>query len=91
MFELTPKFDSRESFYRKAMVKYTGPWQELHSYGTHVMSIEPEQRTVVLLPRWNESATTLRHVKEFLKQHGFTAESKAQPKRITPPFSPNFF
>ena len=80
-FELTPEFDSRQSFYRKAMVKYTGPWKELHSYGSHVMSLEPGQRTVVLLPRWDESATSIRHVKELLKQNGFTAESKAQIAR----------
>lgn len=86
LFELTPEFDTRQSFYNKAYVRFprTGIGEpknsraELLSYGTHVMTIDPEARTVELLPRWDESATTLRHVKELLKQNGFTATSKAQ-------------
>lgn len=91
LFELTPEFDSRQSFYKKAYVRfpvlsngYPDPAKtsrELLSYGTHVMTVDPEERTVDLLPRWDESQTTLRHVKELLKQNGFTAESKAQIAR----------
>lgn len=91
LFELTPEFDSRKSFHQKAYVRfpvlsngYPDPVKtsrELLSYGTHVMTIDPEARTVELRPRWDESATTLRHVKELLKQNGFTAESKAQIAR----------
>lgn len=81
LFELTPEFDSRKSFYKKAYVRFpdvSKTSRELLSYGTHVMTVNPEARTVELLPRWDESATTLRHVKELLKQNGFTATSKAQ-------------
>lgn len=86
LYELTPEFDNRKSFYKKAYVRYPriGAGEpknsrvELLSYGTHVMTVDPEARTVELLPRWDESATTLRHVKELLKQTGFTATSKAQ-------------
>lgn len=78
MFELTPEFDSRQSFYRKALVNYVGDVKELHSYGSHVASIDSKTRTVTLHPLWDHSATTLRHVKEFLKQGGLTAVSKAQ-------------
>lgn len=91
LFELTPEFDSRQSFYKKAYVRFpvlgngfpdtSNASRELLSYGTHVLTVDPEVRTVELLPRWDESATTLRHVKEMLKQNGFTAETKAQIAR----------
>lgn len=74
--ELTPMFDSRQSFYRKAFVTYKGNTQELHSYGSHVATISGGEVTLRTL--WNSSATTLRHVKEFLKQNGFTAVTKVQ-------------
>lgn len=86
--ELTTEFDSRKSFYGKAQVRYpvldsgfpdlSNNSIELLSYGTHVVTIDTASRTVKLFPAWNASQTTLRHVKEFLKQYGFTAISKAQ-------------
>jgi len=78
LFDLTPEFDSRKSFYGKAKVQATDGIVKLYSYDMHVATVDPATYTVTLLPRWNESATTLRHVKEFLKQHGLTAESKKQ-------------
>lgn len=58
----------------------------LYSYGTLVAAIFPEvsldegahtrdERAIVY---GIYSATTLRHIKEFLRQNGFKAESKAQ-------------
>ena len=80
MYELTPRFDSRQSFYGKATVTGTNTGLVLRSYGTIVATIDDETNEVTLLPRWSDSTTTLRHVKEFLKQNGFKAESKAQIK-----------
>ena len=51
--------------------------RHLYSYNTHVAYIDNDQN-VHLLPEWDYSATTLRHVKEFLKQNGFRAENKKQ-------------
>lgn len=82
-FELTPEFDGRKSFYGKARVAYPAGTDEveLFSYESHVMTLNPLSRVVSLHPRWDESATTLRHVKELLKQNGFTAVSKSQIAR----------
>lgn len=80
MYELTPQFDSRQSFYGKATVTGTNTGLVLRSYGTIVATIDDETNEVTLLPRWDETQTTLRHVKEFLKQNGFKAETKAQMK-----------
>ena len=80
MYELQPRFDSRQSFYGKATVTVIDTVLVLRSYETPVVVIATETNDIALLPRWNSSATTLRHVKEFLKQNGFKAESKAQMK-----------
>ena len=82
-------YDSRKSFYNKAIVtenvmllddgatlRADGE-KHLYSYNTEVCYID-KNNNVHLLPKWNFSQTTLRHIKEFLKQNGFKAESKAQ-------------
>ena len=80
LFELTPKFDSRKSFYGKAKISFEGDRRLLLSYGTPVAFIEPD-RLPVMLDGWNSTQTTLRHVREFLKQNGFKADSKKQMQR----------
>ena len=81
-YELAPIYDARASFYGKALVFDLGNGiSELHSYGTTVARINRKRHTVVLFPAWSQSATTLRHVKEFLRQHGFNAETRAQIER----------
>lgn len=67
---LIPVHDSAKSFYNKAVVD----GGKLFSYETLVaeyIDLKPYVYNV-------ESSTTLRHVKEFLKQGGFKAETKAQ-------------
>ena len=80
LFELTPKFDSRKSFYGKANISFEGDRRLLLSYGTPVAFIEPD-RLPVLLDGWDSTQTTLRHVKEFLKQNDLKAESLEQMRR----------
>lgn len=70
---LEPEHDSRKSFYGKAKVDQREDGTEiLYSYGTPVCKIKDGE--VTLLKRgylgWASSQTTLRHVKEFIKQHG---------------------
>ena len=48
----------------------------LESFRVPVVLIS--EKTVFLGTDWNYSRTTLRHVKEFLKQQGYKAESKEQ-------------
>ena len=80
LFELTPKFDSRKSFYGKAKISFEGDRRLLFSYGTPVAFIEPD-RLPVMLDGWDSTQTTLRHAREFLKQNGFKADSKKQMQR----------
>lgn len=78
-FELQPLYDSHQSFYGKAFVeRYAineGTKLVLKSYGTEVATVTPTSETdkdteayqVEIAMRYL-SATTLRHVKEFLAQ-----------------------
>lgn len=79
MFELTPLYDGRKSFYGKAFVERWetegGTRYVLKSYGTVVATVtpvsEPDADTEVFdvgIGMEYLSATTLRHVKEFLAQ-----------------------
>ena len=79
-YELIPQFDSSQSFYRMAMVSVFDNGLLLRSYGTLVAEIDTETNEVELYNYWDASQTTLRHVKEFLRQNGFKAETKAQIK-----------
>jgi hypothetical protein len=82
VYELRPMYDSRNSFYGKATVivnpdKAIGDEHVkiLKSYDTIVSSITADGRAKVF---GLHSATTLRHIKEFLLQHNFKVDSKAQ-------------
>ena len=79
MYDMSPNYDSRQSFYGKARVDDNGSEKTLYSYNTPVAKISNGQ--VELLPKWDWSQTTLRHVKEFLKQNGFEATSLSQIRR----------
>ena len=72
--ELMPIYDSRASFYGKATVKTDGDKRSLLSYGTKVATIDSASAVVYD----THSATTLRHIKEFLLQNGYQAGSKSQ-------------
>ena len=72
--ELHPQYDSRKSFYKKAMVESVDGGFKLYSYNTLVAEIKDNKAIV----HGFYSNTTLRHQKEFLKQLGFEADSKKQ-------------
>lgn len=73
-YELMPRYDSRKSFYGKALVIEKGTAKTLRSYSTNVATIENGKAKVYDI----YSQTTLRHIKEFLKQNGFKAETLNQ-------------
>ena len=77
--ELEAIYDSRNSFYGKAKVDQIGTNKYLTSYNTQVAQIIGKDAFVI---KDNEgglwSDTTLRHIKEFLKQNNFKAETKKQ-------------
>ena len=83
-YGLNPVYDSRKSFYGKANVVVSDGISTLYSYGTPVATIGPRftlRRYPTLFGPWDETQTTLRHVKEFLRQHSFTADTKEQMRR----------
>lgn len=74
MYELKPIYDSRKSFYKKAHVLVDGSRKTLRSYETNVAEINNEKAKIFGF----YSNTTIRHIKEFLKQNGFRADTKKQ-------------
>lgn len=85
---LDPQYDARKSFYHKAkVVTFKDGREVLYSYGTPVCRIGKDGKAVLLTKGyygWGSSATTLRHVKEFLRQHGLRADSSSQIGRDYP-------
>lgn len=76
VYGLEPQYDSRKSFYGKAQVN-TGDKNDknqLYSYGTLVAEIKDGKPVVY----GTYSQTTLRHIKDWLKQNGFKAENSKQ-------------
>ena len=74
--ELTARFDSRKSFYGKAIIKMEGGKLCLISYNTLVARINIKKGIAEVYGDYSQ--TTMRHIKEFLKQNGFKAENKNQ-------------
>lgn len=74
IYELTPRYDSRLSFYGKAIIEDTHDYIRLYSYGTLVCEILNNK--VIVYGTYSQ--TTLRHIKEFLKQFEYKAETKKQ-------------
>ena len=79
IMELCPYYDNRQSFYGKAKVIEIENDVFLVSYDTVVAFYNREVKVPKVYDTY--SATTLRHIKEFLKQSGFLAESKKQIER----------
>lgn len=75
-YELSPRYDAHKSFYGKARVEARDGVRVLYSYGSPVAKVD-NLGGVELGPAWDYSATTLRHVREFLLQAGLYAGSKA--------------
>ena len=76
IMELCPYYDSAKSFYGKAKVIEIGNDVFLVSYTTVVAFYNRETKIAQVVGTF--SPTTLRHIKEFLRQSGFKAETKKQ-------------
>jgi hypothetical protein len=72
MTELYPVYDSRKSFYKKAVVLEDEGVKRLRSYDTIVAEIRDGEAEVF----GTYSATTMRHIKDFLYQNGFEVGTK---------------
>ena len=71
------RFDSRKSFYNKARVEETEKSKKLYSYETLVAEITDKKVIIHVM----ESQTTTRHIKEFLRQNKYKAETTKQIKK----------
>jgi len=78
--ELKPVYANVKSFYGKAFILRDETTVKLLSYDTIIVSIDLESRDVWVDEKYY-SATTLRHLKEFLKQMGSHVESWKQIKQ----------
>lgn len=76
IYDLDTQHDGRQSFYGKAKVDTGADNKDnkLYSYNTLVAEIKDGKPVVYGV----YSQTTLRHIKEWLKQNGFKAETKDQ-------------
>lgn len=74
--ELLPAFDSRASFYKKAIYKKEGSHLNLYSYNTLVAYYNLVENKLYI-NGWY-SNTTARHINEFIQQLGFKKLSKAE-------------
>jgi len=76
MYELSCRYDTRQSFYGKAQVEikqYDNFIATiLYSYGTEVASIEEYKCFTKYYYNGQYSCTTTRHQKEFFKQNGLS-------------------
>lgn len=65
---LTPKYSGQKSFCHKAMVTTEGSTKRLLSYGQLVAKYNFNEKRLTLYSKWDCSAPTLKHVKEFILQ-----------------------
>lgn len=76
LFELMPRYDTRKSFYNKAIVEEKefktrkSTQYNLYSYNTMVAMINKYEDKIVYNYFGKYSQTTTRHQKEFFKQYG---------------------
>jgi hypothetical protein len=69
LYDLIPEHDSRGSFYGKAKVEVKGNDVTLYSYNTPIVKYNLSDRKVVRLCDGDVvSATTMRHLREFIQQ-----------------------
>lgn len=76
--KLEPMIDARKSFYNKAHVITKGDVKQLQSYNTIVAEIKDNKAEIFGI----YSATTLRHIKDFLYQNGFEIGSKSELEKM---------
>lgn len=81
-YELHPEYSRQQSFYGKALVeeKENGE-QVLYSYMTIVAKCNRKKQTAKIYGGYeydNLTATTLRHIREFLKQNGMPTGTKKE-------------
>lgn len=75
-YDLRPMYDSRKSFYGKAVVMDYGDRKSLYSYETFVCEVKDGKYEIHNVFAF--SPTTCRHIREFLQQNGFPYMTKQE-------------
>lgn len=78
--ELQPILDRHKSFYNRAHTVTYGGRVALYSYNTKVAEFNEQTHEMTVFGTY--SATTLRHIKEFLYQKGFGINSKSDVEKF---------
>ena len=82
IYDLTPRYDSRASFYGKAHIKETPAALVLISYDTEILKLDKKTSAIKFLchSAWAYTQTTNRHINEFIKQ--FTNEAPKTKREL---------
>lgn len=81
--ELIPKYENKQSYYGKAILKHKDSTVTLASYFTDIIKIDKTTNEFkVLCEPEDLSSTTLRHLREFLKQNELGHIAKLTKKEI---------
>ena len=76
--ELKCNYSNQKSFYGKAKTEVICNDLILFSYGSKVAAIIGEGSVKAVVYTTTPSQTSLKHIKEFLKQNGFVANNQKQ-------------
>ena len=83
-YELLPIYDSKKSFYHKAIIEEENENIKLYSYNTLVSTLLHDN--IILNNNVDQSLlfsnTTLRHIKEFLKQFYYNSDHNITKKDL---------
>ena len=69
--ELTTRYNTRKSFSGKALVLFDHEKNTTILYSYTVPVAARVNYDIVLLPHWDESRTTISHVREFIRQFDY--------------------
>ena len=72
IYELSPEYVGRQSYYGKAQVETNNGESTLYSYGTPIMKINSNGEIEMLCSERHLTNTTIRHIREFMQQNGFS-------------------
>lgn len=78
--QLVPVFESKKSYYGKATIIYCDGETTLCSYESNVLTLSAN--TLTIYPRVQLSNTTLRHIREFLRQKGVDIEALCKRAKV---------
>lgn len=73
--ELKPVLNSNRSYYKKAFYRNEHGYIILRSYNTDVIAIKDGE---VFRLWWDYSVTTMKHINDFLYQHGYKTLNKKE-------------